>query len=43
MERRSCGTNNNSMSRRIHRRTTEELGASNECTGRSSEEDEESI
>jgi len=31
------------MSRRIHRKTTEELGASNECTGRSSEKDEESI
>jgi len=43
MERRSHGTNDNSMSKRIHRGTTEELGASNEYTGRSSEEDEELI
>jgi len=31
------------MSGRIHKGTKEELGTSNECTGRSSEEDEESI
>jgi len=43
MERRPCGTNNNSMSRRIHKGTKKELGTSNECTRRSSEEDEELI
>jgi len=43
MERRPHGTNNDSMSRRTHKGTTEELGTSNECTRRSSEEDEESI
>jgi len=43
MERKPCGTNNNSISRRIHKGTKEELETSNECTGRSSEEDEESI
>jgi len=43
MEKRPCGTNDNSMSRRIHKGTKEELGTSNECTGRSLEEDEKSI
>jgi len=43
MERRPYGTNDNSMSRRIHKGTKEELETSNECTRRSSEEDEESI
>jgi len=43
MERRPCGTNNDSMSREIHKGTTEKLETNNECTKRSSEEDEESI
>jgi len=43
MERRPCGTNGNSMSRRVCKRTTEELGASNMCNERSAKEDEEAI
>jgi len=43
MKRRPCGTNDDSMSRGIHKGTTEKLGTSNKCTKRSSEEDEESI
>jgi len=43
MERRPHGTNDDSMSRRIHKEITEELGTSNEGTRRSSKEDEESI
>jgi len=31
------------MSRRTCKRTTEKLGISNECNGRSSEEDEEAV
>jgi len=43
MEKRPPGTNDDSMSRGIHKKTTEKLGTSNECTRRSSEKDEESI
>jgi len=43
MKRRPCGTNDDSTSRRIHKEATEELGTSNECTRKSSEEDEELI
>jgi len=43
MERRPCGTNRNSMSRRVHKRTTEELGAGDMCNGRSAKEDEDAI
>jgi len=43
MERRPHGTNNDFMSRGIHKGTTEKLETSNKCTRRSSEEDEESI
>ena len=43
MERRPCGANGDSMSRRIRKGTTKKLGTSNECNGRSSEEDEEAV
>jgi len=43
MKRRPCGTNDDSMSRGIHKGTTEKLETSNECTRRSLEKDEESI
>ena len=43
MERRPHGANGDSMSRRICEETTEKLGTSNKCNGRSSEEDEEAV
>ena len=43
MEKRPHGANGNSMSRRIHKETTEKLGTSNECNRRSSEEDKEAV
>jgi len=43
MERRPHGTNRNSMSRRVCKRTTEELGAGDMCNRRSAKEDEDAI
>jgi len=43
MERRPRGTNGNSMSRRVCKRTTEELGAGNMYNERSTKEDEDAI
>jgi len=37
LKRRPHGANEDSMSRRIHEGTTEKLGTSNKCNGRSSE------
>jgi len=43
MEKRPHGTNGNSTSRRVCKRTTEELGAGDMCNGRSIKEDEDAI
>jgi len=43
LERRPHGANRDSTSRRIHEGTTEKLGISNECNGRSLEEHEMTI
>ena len=43
MERWSCGSNRDPMSRRIFYRNEEELGIGNKGDGRSTENDEEAI
>jgi len=43
MKRRPRGTNGNSMSRRVCKRTTEKLGAGNMCNGRSAKKNEDAI
>jgi len=43
LKRRPHSANIDSISRRIHEGTIEELGTSNECNGRSLEEYEEAV
>ena len=43
MERRPCGSNRDSMSRRVSYRNEEELETSDKGNGRSTEGDEEAI
>jgi len=43
MERRPHGTNGNSMSRRVCKRTIKELGADDICNGRSIKKDKDAI
>ena len=43
MEKWSCGSNRNSMSRRIPYQNIEELGTGDEGNGRSTEKDKEAI
>jgi len=43
MKRRPHGANGDSTSRRLHEGTTEKLGTSNKCNGRSSEEYKEAV
>ena len=43
MERRPCGSNGDSMSRRVSYRNEEELGTSDKGDGRSIKDDKEAI